>query len=173
MASYATVADLQDYYDWREIGDLVSDSDEQISALDQVTSSPANLYNTRLVRFLSRASGEVESVVLRNGRYSVSDLTGLTGNNAELLRGIVCEFVMLYLHERKPLYKPQELEAWRKARIERLDLLGSGKNIFNLPLVVEAGLPEATGATTLQYQDLNLITDRVKGFPRRVLPGNR
>lgn len=171
--AYAAVADLQEYYDWREIGDMISDSKEQVSALDQTT--PGNMYNTRLSRFLDRASGEVEAAVLRGGRYTAADLAGLTGNARELLRGIVCEFVVLYLFERKPFYKPELLEQFRKAKTERLQLLASGENIFGgIPAVVEAGKPQIDGPSTETYSNyLNLITDRVRGYPARALPGNR
>lgn len=171
--AYATPADLQEYYDWHEIGDLISDSKECISALDQTTAG--NMYNTRLQRFLDRASGEVEAAVLRGGRYTAADLAGLTGNARELLRGIVCEFVVLYLFERKPLYRPEVLEQFRKAKTERLTLLANGTNIFGgLPAVVEAGKPAIDGPSLVTYDTyLNLVTDRVKGYPHRALPGNR
>lgn len=172
MASYATVADLQDYFDWREIGDLISDSNEKISALDQVTTG--NVYNTRLLRFLQRASAELESVVLKGGRYSVTDLTGLTGNSLELLKAITCEFVMVYLYERKPFWNPERMESYRKVKTERLEKFAKGANIFNLPLVIEAGQASVTGPSTIDYStNYNLVTDRVKGYPRRALPYNR
>ena len=172
MAIVAGIADLQDYVDWREIGDLISDSNEQISALDQVTTG--TVYNTRLLRLLSRALAEITSVVLRGGRYSVADLTGLTGNDRELLIGMQIEFVVTYLFERKPLYKPDLLEAYRKAKSERLEMLGSGENVFNLPLVIEAGKVAIDGATTIDYStNYNLVTDRVRGYPARALPYNR
>jgi hypothetical protein len=171
--AYASAADLQEYYDWREIGDLISDSGEQVSALDQVTAG--NMYHTRLSRFLDRASGEVEAALLRGGRYTPTDLAGLTGNARELLRGIVCEFVVLYLFERKPLYKPDMLEQFRKAKTERLGLLASGTNIFGgLPAAAEAAKPAVDGPSLVTYTDyLNLVTDRVRGYPARALPGNR
>jgi hypothetical protein len=172
VALYADIADLQDYYDWREIGDLLTDSDEQVSALDQVTTG--NLYNTRLLRFLSRASAEVEAIALKGGRYSVTDLSGLTGNSAEFLSGIVCELVMMYLFERKKMYKPEMLETLKKSAAEKLKLLGDGDNVLNLPLVIDAGTVDIDGPTTTDYStNLNLVPDRVKGYPRRALPFNR
>ena len=171
MPAYATVADLQDYYDWREIGDLVSDSKSQISAIEQ--REAGSVYNSRLLRFLERASGEIEAAIFRGGRYNAADLASLTGNSLELLRGICCEFVVLYLMQRKPMYAPEKMKAFEDQKRERLRTLQSGEDIFPIPKVVAAGVTKIAGPTTIEYQGLNLVTDRVKGYPPRALPNNR
>ena len=172
MTNYATVQDLQLRYDWREIGDLVSDSDEQISALDQATSG--NQYNTLLVQLLSDASGDIEAALLYAGRYATTDLSGLTGNSLSLLKRITCEITIAYLRERKPFWKTEQLEAYSKAKEKHLERLRTGANVFNLPLVIESGAPEAEGPTTADYRtNFNLICDRARGFPARRLPYGR
>lgn len=172
MSSYATVADLHDYFDWREIGDMISDDKDQISAADQ--RDTANVYGARIAKLLSRASGEIEGALLKGGRYTAADLSGLTGNSAAMLAGIVCEFVVLYLHERRPFYKPEVLEKLRESTRARLKYLGSGDDIFgSVTKAVDAGMPTVDGPSTQDYIDLNLLPDRIKYFPRRYLPNNR
>lgn len=169
---YAGPADLQQRYDWREIGDLLSDSNEQISALDQVTAG--NAYNTLLVQLFADAAGDVEASLLAAGRYATTDLTALTGSSQALLKRILCELVIAYLYERKPFYKPERLEAYAKAKEGHLKRLWGGSNVFNLPLVVAAGLPEAAGPSTIDYQNnYSLVVDHVRGYPARRLPFQR
>lgn len=171
MSSYATPADMQLRYDWRELGDLLSDSDEQISALDQATAG--NQYNTLLLQLLNDASGDIDAALLQAGRYASTDLTGLTGNSLSLLKRITCEITIAYLRERKPFWKQEQLEAYSKAKEGHLDRLRTGKNVFNLPLVIVAGAPELTGPSLIEYHDLHLVTDVVRGYPARRLPSNR
>lgn len=172
MATYVTPADMQDRYDWREIGDLLSDSNEQVSALDQVTTG--NMYNTRFTNIIADAQGDVESALLVSGRYATTDLSSLTGNSLAQLKRIICEIAIAYLYERKPFWKSDRLEAYSKAKEGHLDRLRNGTNVFNLPLVIAAGAPESAGPSTEDYNhNLRLLTDNVKGFPRRRLPYGR
>lgn len=172
MASYATPQDMQKRYDWRELGDLLADSNEQASALDQVTSG--NQYNTTLLEMLADASGDIEAALLAAGRYQTTDLTGLTGNSLSLLKRITCEIAIAYLFERKPTYNAEKLEKFEKSKAAHLQRLADGKNVFNLPLIVAAGSPTTDGPTSLDYAvNLNLITDRCRSYPVRRLPYNR
>lgn len=168
----ATQADLQIYYDWREIGDLISDSTETISALDQVTAG--NIYYTRLGRLRDRAEGEVLSYLLTGGRYTEADIAALTGASKEILVGLICTFWMLYLLERKPLFRPDALEAKREETERLAKQLQSGANVLNIATAIDAGKPVAAGPSSTDYQqNYNLITDRVRGYPQRALPYNR
>lgn len=173
---YATAVDMQSRYDWREIGDLISDSDEQISADDQLITT-AGTAGGRLNDVLTDASGDVDTALLVAGRYATTDLTGLTGSSLNYLKRIVCRIAMCYLMERKPLFKPEVVEQYRKWTDKYLKQLQDGVNVFNLPGQVSAGTPEAAGLSTVQYDvnNLNLATDpaRMHYYPNRQLPFGR
>src|ERR1019366_7439340 len=109
MASYATPADLLQQYDWRTVGDFISDSPEEISSNDQLT-------DPILLQILAAASGDIEAALLRAGRYQVSDLTGLTGNPLALLKRITCEIAIAYVFERRPLGNVEVLEHYQKLK---------------------------------------------------------
>lgn len=167
MASYATPAQFLLRYDWRTIGDYLSDSSEQITANDQLT-------NATLLQILADASGDIEAALLQAGRYVTTDLTGLTGNPLALLVRITCEIAIAYVYERRPLANVEMLEHYQKLKEGHLEKLRTGQNIFNLATIIAASLPEAQGLTTVGYQQLNLLRDRCAGyFPQRYLPNNR
>jgi phage gp36-like protein len=167
MSSYAAPGDLLKRYDWRTVGDYVSDSPEQISPNDQLT-------NPNLLQCLEDASGDIEAALLRAGMYQVSDLAGLTGNPQALLQRITCEIAIAYVLERRPLFNVDLLEHYQKQKEGHLKRLASGENIFNLASVLSASTPVAEGLTTVGYQQLNLVRDRARQYyPMRVLPNNR
>jgi hypothetical protein len=126
------------------------------------------------VNIIADAQGDVEAALMVSGRYSAADLSGLTGNSLSLLKRIICEIAIAYLYERKPFYRSDRLEAYSKAKEGHLERLRSGVNVFNIPAVVAAGSPEATGPSLIDYHyNLNLITDRSRGYPARRMPFNR
>lgn len=169
---YALPVDLHVRYDWREIGDLISDSNEQISVVDQITVGTTP--NGLLLQILSDAGGDVEAALLASGRYENTDLFDLAGNSASLLKRIICEIAIAYIYERKPFYKSERTEQYSKAKEGHLKRLADGVNVFNLPLLIEAGMPDVTGPSTIDYQNLNLTTDRCTNYyPRRALPFSR
>lgn len=169
---YALPVDLQQRYDPREIGDLISDSGEQISAVDQVTLGTTP--NKILLQILADACGDVDSSLMAAGRYANTDLYGLTGNSLSQLKRIVCELAIAYVFERKPTYNSPRMEQYSKSKAAHLDRLGSGVNIFNLPLVVLAGQPQDAGPSVIDYAtNLNLLTDRVRTYPARPLTFGR
>ena len=149
LTAYAGPADLQVYYDWREIGELCSDSNETLSANDQLT-------NPNVIRALNRGAGDIETNLMVSKMYSVADLTSLTGNSKEILIAMNCEMAIVYLFERKPLYNVDKLKAYREIKESRLKMLATGLNVFNLTAQISAGTPEATGLSVLQYSQSGL-----------------
>jgi phage gp36-like protein len=170
MPAYATPADLQVAFDWHEIGDLISDSNEQLSANDQLT-------NPNVLAALAKASGDIDVNLMVSGRYSSTDLSTLTDNSLAYLKAMVCRIAMCYIMERKPMFKPEVVKAYREWVDSYLKKLASGVNVFNLPAQISAGTPEASGLTGVQYNcnELNLVTDpnRMHYFPKRQLPFGR
>lgn len=155
LTAYASPADLQVYYDWHEIGELVSDSSEAISANDQLDAT--KVYNWIIVRCLNRGAGEIETNLMVSGMYAVTDLQNLVGNGKEKLVGINADLGMCYLMERKPLWNAEKLAAYREARDALLKDLKTGVNVFNLAAQINAGTPEANGPSIIENANSGLV----------------
>lgn len=155
LTAYANASDLQLYYDWREIGEVVSDSAEIISANDQT--DPTNVYGATIVRCLNRAAGEIEAAVMVSGMYTIAQLQGLTGNSLEKLKGANCDLAIVYLYKRKFMYNSDRLAAYKKETDELIEKLRNGTNVFNIPVNINAGTPEVTGLSTVEEANSGLI----------------
>lgn len=165
--SYADAADLVARYDAREIGKLVSDDNHEVSLID-LASDPL------VTAALDDASGDIEAALLVAKRYSVAELTSLTGNSLAKLKRLTCDIAMAYLMGRRPGRDPETLKAFEERAQGHLKLLRHGENVFNLADQQEAGLPDTGGPSTVDYDNLNLMRDRTKHYyPARRLPYNR
>jgi phage gp36-like protein len=162
---YATATQLIERYDPRDIAEMASDTG---IAIDDVGTDP------NVLAALDDASGEVETALLQGGRYTVSDLTGLTGNSKSHLIRMTCDVAIALLFARRPLYAFERYEKARDLAEKHLDRLRKGDAVFNLSDMATASLPIVDGPTTVEYQNLNLVRDRVRNhYPRRYLPDNR
>lgn len=167
MAYYATAAQVLERKDWRDIGDLVSDDGDQVSEAGLAT-------DAKLTAAIADASGDIETALFAGGRYDASDLEGLTGNAASHLVRITTEITMYHLLCRRPRANSEMLEYYAKLRETYLDPLRQGQNVFNIEEKIEAGRASVDGPTTQEYNDLNLVRDRVRNYyPGRRLPDNR
>jgi hypothetical protein len=155
LTAYATPQDLQVYYDWHEIGELITDSNEVISANDQFDTSKQGCWV--VIRALNRGAGEIDTNLMVSGMYSLTDLQNLTGNSKEKLIGINCDLAMCVLMERKPLWQQDKIEAYRKSREELLKNLRTGVNVFNLPAQINAGTPEVSGPSIAENANSGLV----------------
>lgn len=165
--AYADPDDMMARYDWREVGELVSDNNEQADPV-QLRTDP------NLAAALADASGEVDSALLVGGNYTPDQLAELEGNSLARLKNIVCLIAIANLMNRRPLANWERYQTIKERVDLDLDKLRKGENILNIPGKAEAGLPSVGGYTTVEVKDLNLVRDRVRNFfPRRVLPGNR
>jgi hypothetical protein len=153
LTAYASPSDLQTYYDWREIGEVCTDSQEQVSANDQQT-------NPNIIRALNRGAGEIEANLMVSGMYSITDLQGLTGNSKELLIGMNCDFCICFLFERKPFYNAEKLSTYRAVREDWAKKLATGVNVFNIAAQIQAGTPEVSGLSCVQYAQSGLVPYR-------------
>ncbi len=165
--AYADPDDMMARYDWREVGELVSDNNEQADPV-QLRTDP------NLAAALADASGEVDSALLVGGNYTPDQLAELEGNSLARLKNIVCLIAIANLMNRRPLANWERYQTIKERVDLDLDKLRKGENILNIPGKAEAGLPSVGGYTTVEVKGLNLVRDRVRNFfPRRVLPGNR
>lgn len=168
MTAYATPSDMLIHADARDIGDLVADDGQQVSAVDLLT-------NPILLEFLTRSSGDVESALVVGNRYSVDQLENLTGNSKAKLVDLVCDLTVIRLLKRRPGKDLEQLKLMSEMADVKLDRLRKGENIFDLTAIRNASVVSVDGPTTLEFQDLNLVRDRIgnRYFPSRVLPHNR
>lgn len=165
--SYAEPDDLFERFDWREIGEAVSDENNRGTLAELQADS-------KVLTALSDASGEVESALIVGGNYTVDQLGELSGNSLSRLKHIVCQIAMANIMARRSGGNLERYETLLKLANETLDRLRKGENILNLPGKAEAGAPQVGGYSTLQIQNLNLVRDRTRNyFPQRSLPGNR
>jgi len=170
--AYASVAELLQRYDFRDIGGLVSDDNREVPPTDLVT--VGNFGNTISQACLDDAAGMIEAALFASGRYTEVDLTGLTGYSLSYLKRINCDIAMALIYARRPLYDPEKYKAAMELSQSHLDRLGSGEDVFNIQAKIDASTPAVHGPSTMDFQNLNLIRDRVRNFyPQRRLPHNR
>lgn len=150
LTAYATPANLQTYCDWREIGNLVKDANEEESANDQLT-------DPIIISCLNRAAGEIETALMVSGMYSIANLQALTGNSLEVLIGTNCDGALYWIYRRKPLMFPDKLKTYKEQFYETLEKLKTGENVFNLIANINAGTPEAFGLTIVEEARSGLV----------------
>ncbi len=151
----ATVADLLDRWDSRLVDDLAGDP----GAPGGAATSP------RVAAALRGASGEVRAAALAGKRYSPEDLAGLGEDDAAYLKDLVCALAILRLTAGR--VAPIGEEQWRALREdtrERLRELERGERIFATAAAQEAGLPKTDGPRLADYDRLNLLVDRCRGY---------
>lgn len=163
--AFADYADLAARYDVRELLQLASDTGEAENEADL----PGNAV---VATALDDASAAILAALAAGGRYSESELGGLEGYSASLLKRTTCEVAVVFLMERRPDLNRERLEAYERVRERHLNRLRKGENVFALPQVVAAGQPSHSGPTAASYARLNLIRDNAEGhyYPRRRIP---
>lgn len=136
-------------FDARVLKDLALDTGSAESDLSS---------NTRVTAALTDASGKVDAVCRQGGRYTTSDLSGLTGNSLGLLKNITCGLAVGQLAMSRGLAM-NDNDGWSAAYQQALDwlnLLGTGQEIFDLAHAERAGQPKSDGPTSTQLNDANL-----------------
>ncbi len=155
--AYASVADMFSRYDVRTIANLCSDHGQ--------TETATTLANNRMLRVaLHDASGDIESALTTAGRYTVADLSGLTGNSLSKLKNVTCQIAMSNLMERRPSSSANKLKEALELRESILERLRNGTNIFNLPDTVDAGLPDYNLPEYLSSTESTLSRKDVKHY---------
>lgn len=170
--SYATPEQFLARYDARVIGDVVSDTGEEVSPQEL-------LDDPNLQAALDDATGDIDSSAIVGERYLPADLETLAANAGSnsrfhLIR-ICCDIALAYLLRRRPSKDPERDAAMMDLAESHLEKLRRGDQLFYLgPDQDLAGVPSTTGPTTLDFRNLNLLRDRVQNYyPARLLPYNR
>ena len=168
--SYATPQHLVERHDVDVIGDLATDNRTRLSKIDILAS-------TNVQTALTDASGNVEVALLQGGQYTPEQLQKIidnenspapnnTKNQAGHLRRIVCWLAMAVLFERRPGIHADLADKYLERGDRYLMDIANGKNVFGIPdeKHVDAGTPSVGGPTALQYDDLNLLPERMPRF---------
>jgi len=156
MAAFATPADLLQRYDYRLIGQLISDTG---SAQD----SAAIITDPITTQMLADASGLIVSYALKGGRYSEADLAALTGNGLAFLERLTCDLALYYFVQRRglPVDKyPQVADA-----MDWLVKLSEGDLIFPITANIEAGVAQSEPILVETIVSQNFLTNSVRYFP--------
>lgn len=156
MAAFATPNDLIARYDYRLIGQLISDTgvaaDQAAVLADSITS-----------QMLEDASGMIVTYALKGGRYSEADLAALTGNGQAFLQRLTCDLAIYYFVLRRglPVEKyPQVMEA-----LGQLENLSNGLTIFPIQSVIDAGVTQSPPITIQTIAENNFLVNNVRYFP--------
>lgn len=152
----ASVEDLLARWDMRLLADLAGDTGQPEQNLGS---------NPRILAALKGASGQLRSAILKGRRYTLEELEHLSEEDAAYLKDIVCALAVLRLAAcRVSTIGSEVWEALRKDCQEQLAALERGERIFATPAAQDAGLPKTDGPTWADYQQLNLLVDRCRGY---------
>lgn len=164
--AYATASQFKARYDARQLGQLASDTGVPVP--------PAELENSAAIAaVLEDASGEIDAALLQGNRYTTTQLASLSGNSASHLVRLCCKIAWGLLWERRSYADDgRRDEAMESARRE-LNRLKNGEHVFDVDEVQDAGNPEASIPSRVDYQRMNLIVDEARGrfYPRRRITG--
>lgn len=156
--AYASGDDLISRYDIDLIGDLASD-DRETQDRNDVADHP------HVLTALEDASGEVDAALLAGGRYTATQLEGLTDRSLSYLKSIVCGLAMAALHERRPeAVDAQTIERITQRARDAILSLRRGDNVFGLVEHIDAGRTHLEGPTALELINRNGLPERMGRF---------
>lgn len=149
-------------FDIRDIRELVLDDGTDPDLVDVST-------NTTLSTIIDDARGEVAAALRRGGRYDDAAIEALSDEKAAYVKRIICEIAMLHLLRRRPMFNPNQLEAYEKIRAGHLKDIQAGNSILDdAEAKQKAGHGAIHGPTTVEWQSLNMARDVARSyFPNR------
>lgn len=154
--AYADSDDLIARYDERTVSQLASDDGDPVETLSS---------DAKITAALSDASGEINSAVMVSDNYTAAELAALTGDDLEFLKRITCDLAMGFLMARRPeKYADDAIENITGRACKALEMLRTGKRIFNIQSSKDAGVPDVDGPSLATYDRLNMIPDRVNNY---------
>jgi phage gp36-like protein len=160
MASFATPAQLVQCYDFRMLGQLITDTGVAADEGDI-------LANDITEAFLEQASGKIVMYAVQGGRYTEADLLAMTGMGAAILVRLTCDICIWEFVLRRGLpvdAYPQVLEAEKI-----LAKLAKGDVVFPIPAVIAAGHAQSPELRVQTIVNNNMLVDSVAYFPTRRL----
>lgn len=137
LTPYATAADMLTRYDATTVGDLLVDGRNATKPDASILLNAGTPEGQKLQKLLMGCSGLVESAAMMGGKYTPADLASLTGNQAELLKRIVCDLAIFDLYKRRPNPDSPIPAAYREAA-NWLSALEDGTTIFGLQEVIDS-----------------------------------
>jgi len=120
--------------------------------------------NTKLTTALDDASGEIDAALRTGGRYTTDDLEGLTGNSLSHLKRICSDLAMSNLFYRRPGVRTELAAHYHDKGKDWVEQLRTGVNLFDLAANVTASNPTINGPSAIDYQRINLLSDRMNNF---------
>lgn len=158
-ASYATVTQLLQYHDQRQIADLVKDNDTR------ETGVATNAY---VLAALKRASGELEMACTMGKRYTPADLNAINGVSREALIGLVCDLAYWHLVKRRHPGATLENVPGALTAYGILGQLRKGELVFGLLEQQEAALMETITRVPNDEEDRRrTVTQAMRFFGHR------
>lgn len=153
----ATVNDLIDRFDVRELGQLASDSNTQLSSVQLQTSSP-------VIAALTDASGIVLSALYTAYKYKAADLSALSTESSNLLKRITCDLAFVYLAQRRG-YTYKEKFPLIEDSYELLQKLRNGERVLDVEDNKNAGNTTTAIVTVVDQIHAGLASTRFRYFP--------
>lgn len=167
MTAWLTAADLLVDGDERVIGEFLSDDGSGLTR-DEILASA--ILTDSANGILARAMGRVEAAALSGGRYTATDLAGLTAGSRAHLKEIGSVVALSILVKRRiGLHAEYAKACWDLAETH-LESLRTGKELFTLGdgTVEAAAVVDTSLIDYLDYQDINTLADQCyKRFPER------
>lgn len=169
MALYCDAATLLQFFDERQVRDLLSDTGQP---------APGDLADDeKLAEALKAASGRLEAACLVSEHYTTAELATMSENSLALAAEICSALVMgILMRRRFGRVNAEQVKAITQWAEDYLQQLRNGARLFDVGKHAEAGKPELKYSTPAQIQNQNGITVRTQNFyPSRsgVLPINR
>lgn len=156
---YATESDLKLVCDTRLLAELATDTD---------VDDPLNGTSTVIVNALQRASSDVESHVLRGGRYDTARLSQMQTDGDQTLIGLVCDLAIVRLFNRRGFRLPPVWAEANDRAKQTLEDLGNGLLIFGKSTdAADAGTGEVDAIPGYSRSTLRLASDQ-DYFPPRI-----
>ena len=150
--AYLTRTEFLDRYDHRRVGSLVKDDDTRKSKADMITGDDV------LDAALADGESYINAALFAANRYEASDLDGLTGDDAAILKRLNADLAYGFLLKRRG-YSSTALESEAPGYGEAmgyLEALRTGERILNLTDNKNAGLPKNQKLST----KITLVTGR-------------
>lgn len=154
---YLTVVEFFTFADDYLIAELSLNGGDLTSANPSDTDLQTNAV---VLAALGAASGQVESSLVKGGRYAPTDLAVLIGNSLTFLKGLTAAIALQWLRDKRGNVD-DPLPSYVRA-MKVLEALENGGQVFAFAETEAAGLPKTAAMTAQDYDALNLTSRNVR-----------